>query len=443
MGLSSVVPLNIVLQSTTLTREGFGTLLILDYHQRTSGDLVSDYTSLKAMTDEGFLTTDLAYRAAQKAFAQNPRPAKVRIGRRTRSSTQVSELTPATAAATRYAGQLAFQGGSYQDWEFTSSATANTAEIIEGIKAAIDGLDNANATAATASGGRVIVSASGAGAWHSFAGLSRTFSNFEDTTADNGIADDLADIEQETTDYYGVIATSKGEAEILALSNAVEARRKFYVAATMDKTAYASSATTDVASQLKTANNFRTATLVVKGKHMDQPDAAVMGMWLPYPAGSETVHLKSLRSVDTDRFTDTEFTNLTNKNALFFTYLGNASALYWGKAASGEYMDQVRFVDWLYNALQVDVTAKMQTTPGKVPFTDAGIDSIVRTVQSTLLRGVAVGGLSPDTPPTVTAPSAAEIDPLDKAARKLTPLEFEAVAAGAIHIVEINGSISV
>lgn len=442
MGLSSVVPLNIVLQSTTLTREGFGTLLILDYHQRTAGDLVQDFTSLKAMTDKGFLTTDLAYRAAQKVFAQNPRPSKVRIGRRTRAPEQVSELTPATAASTRYAGQLSFQGGSYQDWEFTSSPTANTAEILAGIKAAIDGLDDSNASAATATG-RVVVSASGAGAWHSFANLSRTFSNFEDTTSDEGIADDLADIEQETTDYYGVVSTSKGEAEILALSNAIEARRKFFVAATMDKTAYASSATTDVVSQLKTANNFRTAVLVVKGKHMDQPDAAVMGMWLPYPAGSETVHLKSLRSVDTDRYTDTEFTNLTNKNALFFTYLGNASALYWGKAASGEYMDTVRFVDWLYNALQVDVAAKMQTTPGKVPFTDAGIDSLVRTVQSTLLRGVTVGGLSPDTPPTVTAPAVADVDPLDKAARKLTPLEFEAVLAGAIHIVEINGSISV
>jgi hypothetical protein len=167
-----------------------------------------------------------------------------------------------------------------------------------------------------------------------------------------------------------------------------------------------------------------------------------MGRWLPFPPGSETLHLKSVNGVDADTYTASQFANLTSKNALFYKPLGGTNVLFWGKAASGEYMDVVRFIDWLYANIQEDVFALLQSN-NKIAFTDIGVAQVQGAIQAVLARGVGVGGLAADPAPTVTVPAVADISTVDKAARTLTGVEFTATLAGAIHIVDITGTVSV
>jgi hypothetical protein len=435
--------LTITLQSTTLTRAGFGVLAILDYTTRFTDTRTKTYSSLAGMVEDNFATTDLAYVAAQKAFSQNPKPPSIKIFRRLRAPVQRNELTPATAISTTYSGKLAITGGSYQDWTFTSSATANSAEILTGITAAIAALSSysGNIVASTASGIVRVVAATG-GKHFSFDDLSATFSNFQDETPDVGAADDLAECEAEDDDYYGLVSTSKGAAELTDLASEIEARRRFFCAGTMDMDTYNTSTLTDFAGALKTASYMRTAAFVQKGKHMEQGDAGVMGRWLPFAPGSETMHLKTVAGVDADTYTATQFANLTSKNALFYKPLGGTNVLFWGKAASGEYMDVVRFIDWLYANIQEDVFALLQSN-NKIAFTDIGVAQVQGAIQAVLARGVGVGGLAADPAPTVTVPAVADISTVDKAARTLTGVEFTATLAGAIHIVDITGTVSV
>lgn len=443
MSLDSVVPLTISLQTTTLTRAGFGVPAILDYTEVFTDARVREYTSLAGMVEDGFATTDLAYTAAQKVFSQSPRPEKIKIFRRLSAPVQTMELTPATAINTTYSGSLAITGGSYQDFSFTSSATADSAEILAGLTAAIAALTNyaGNIVASTGSG-IVQIAAATAGKYFNLDDLSSTFSDVQDETPDVGAATDLAACEVEDDDYYGLISTSKGEPELTDLAGEIEARRRFFIAGSMDLDTYGSSLLTDFAGALKTANYMRTTAFVQKGKHMEQGDAGVMGRWLPFTPGSETMHLKSVAGVDTDKYTATQITNLNSKNALYYTTLAGTSVLFWGKAASGEYMDVVRFIDWLYANIQEDVLVLLQSN-SKIPFTDPGVAQVQAAVQAVLGRGVSVGGLAADPAPAVFVPKVANVATADKAARTLTDVTFTGTLAGAIHITDITGTVSV
>ena len=144
--LDAFFSINVTATTETQTRAGFGTALLLaTLVPWTSGARVRSYASLTEMTAAGFATTDPAYRMAASAFAQNPRPASVKIGQRTRLFQQVVRLIPATpvdpAAAETYAAKVAGI-----TCTFTTDATPTAAEAATGLAAAI----NASALAADA-----------------------------------------------------------------------------------------------------------------------------------------------------------------------------------------------------------------------------------------------------------------------------------------------------
>ena len=71
--LDDIVTLSITSNSTTVSRQGFGTPLILTYHTRFA-ERYKVYSSLLEMrsSPDLFATTDDAYRMAAACFAQNP-----------------------------------------------------------------------------------------------------------------------------------------------------------------------------------------------------------------------------------------------------------------------------------------------------------------------------------------------------------------------------------
>lgn len=144
--LDAFFSINVTATTETQTRAGFGTALLLAaLVPWTSGARVRSYASLTEMATAGFAKTDPAYRMAASAFAQNPRPASVKIGQRTRLFQQVVRLIPATpvdpAAAETYAAKVAGI-----TCTFTTDATPTAAEAATGLAAAI----NASALAADA-----------------------------------------------------------------------------------------------------------------------------------------------------------------------------------------------------------------------------------------------------------------------------------------------------
>jgi len=116
---------------------------------------------------------------------------------------------------------------------------------------------------------------------------------------------------------------------------------------------------------------------------------------------------------------------------------------------AGEWIDVIRFRDWLKNTIQTNL-ATMMINRDKIPYTDPGIQVIVNNLRRSLQEGQNVGGIAPDEFDangktvfgfTISYPRSQDIPANIKATRVLT-IGFQARLAGAIHQVTINGSLA-
>jgi hypothetical protein len=78
----------------------------------------------------------------------------------------------------------------------------------------------------------------------------------------------------------------------------------------------------------------------------------------------------------------------------------------------------------------------------KIPFTDKGLDLVRSEIQAQLTDGVERGFLAADPKPAVYIPPIAEIDAISRENRILPDVTFSARAAGAIHEIQIRGTIT-
>lgn len=169
---------------------------------------------------------------------------------------------------------------------------------------------------------------------------------------------------------------------------------------------------------------------------------------LNYPAGSETWALKRLASVDyaeLPSYTRESFIN--NNISTVERYARNVILTFEGKTLGGEWIDVIRFRDWLENNIQTNLVNLMINSP-KIPYTDHGLQIIGTNIRSSLEQGRAVGGISEDEENAngdilpgyiVDIPRSSDIPANVKASRHVT-IKFRARLAGAIHTVEILGA---
>ena len=196
-------------------------------------------------------------------------------------------------------------------------------------------------------------------------------------------------------------------------------------------------------------NYFRTFSFYHTDAY-DYPEVAVMSRCFTVTPGGETWALKQLAGVKVDALTETEYTVLKGKNVNTFERFRNLSLTQNGKVAAGEWIDVIRFRDFLEEEIKVNVVTAM-INRNKVPYTDGGIAIIEAAIRQALARGQATGGIAPteydengneNLGYTVTVPLAATISPNQKASRILEDVQFTARLAGAIHVVEIDGSLT-
>jgi hypothetical protein len=433
MSLNDVVRVVITASTRGVSQPGFGLPLILGMAGPLGADRFRLYGSPDAMVSDGFQSTDPEYRAASAVFAQNPQVPKVAVGRRATKPTQQWTITPTPVDGRQYAVTLDGKTAS-----FTSRAGGTAAVIIAGLKTAIDALGLPVTTAAEQSD--LKITANTAGAWHQIAGSDPALLSLVQSTADAGVASDLDAIALVDSSWYALVSCFTSAAELAAIAAWVEAHQKLFLASTQD-TPVISSATTDVASQFKSAGYARTA-LIYHPDNGAFADAAWAGNCLPFDPGSETWKFKTLAGVASVPLTDTQAANADNKNCNVYTTMGGRAITSEGIVSAREYIDIIRGIDWLRATMQLDIFQTLANAK-KVPFTDPGVALIEKDVRARLSTAVSVGLLAADPAYTVTVPKVKDIPATDKAARKLRNVRFNATVAGAIHSLEIDGQVSV
>ena len=267
--------------------------------------------------------------------------------------------------------------------------------------------------------------------------------------AEETVTDALAACAKANNGWYGLALTSRVEEEVLFAAMWAEANGKLFLTATKDEGVVSSESNTDLASKCKAKNYYRTAVMYSHVADVEYPEVAMMSYLFTFYPGAETWNLKKLSGVSHSPLSEIEFNAAKKKNATTFENFNDSfSVTQGGKVAAGEWIDIIRFRDWLLQEVQINATSVMINAYGKLPYTDAGIELIGQAVRQALDLGVARGGIAPveydraqnEVPSyRISLPKSVEISPNTKAQRILQDVKFTARLAGAIHVAEIKG----
>lgn len=245
-------------------------------------------------------------------------------------------------------------------------------------------------------------------------------------------------------DWYGVVLSVVSDESIEFMSNWAESNKKLFVARIDGTTEGGIS----LAKSLKEKRRYRTA--VIAGVADEHPDAAWVAKCFNYAPGNETWANKQLAGITPLRITATQRNKLLEQNANTIEWFSNDIAVTTpGKLSAGEWIDVIRFRDWLENTIQANLVQLMINTP-KIPYTGAGLAMLRANIRASLHEGVDAGGIAP----TETSPSGEVIPgytvtstPIDQVpsthkAQRVAYFSFHARLSGAIHVAEVNGSFS-
>ena len=451
--IDRIVNVQISLNTTGISTEGFSTLLCVGPHMY-GLTRVSTYTDPNQMIEDGFSADDALYRMVSDAFAQTPSPAQVKVGRQQVDgfTLMVGQLGATSTYTLTVSNTLA--DGTIRKKEYTyTNSSGSESDILKGILQAITSDNDAVITdndsqASEETLTQLHLEAKDPGTAFSVQCTSNLSTKMDDPTED--IADTMAAVVASDSDFYGVALASRADEDILAMAEWAEANEKLFGTATAADGAKNSEITNDIGSQLQAKNYYRTFWFYHALAATEYPECAIMARCFSINPGGETWALKQLASITTDGLSETESIAVQGKNGNTFEAVRNISITQNGKVAAGEWIDVIRFRDWLAEEIKVNVL-NVLINANKVPYLDVGIASIESAMRSALNLGQDRGGIAQteydeagnkNLGYTVSVPLNANISPNQKALRELKDCKFTARLAGAIHTVEITGNLT-
>ena len=445
--MASVVNVSISLQATTPQAAGFGEVCIAasdcpaGFTERLRHYVGTGPTCLAQLVTDGFATSDATYLAASAVMAQSPSPLGFAVGRLVHKPTQKFTITPTYVAGKVYTVYVNGVAASF-------TGVTNLAATCTGIASAITALSVADITADGSSGTTVTIVHTTAGKWTRIRLNDPTIMSVvmdaTDAGGSSGIADDLAAIALYDNTWYGLNLDTIGSAAIIAAAAAwVESNAKLLITQTMDQPCadLALSSGSDIMQTLKTAAYTRTATLYTH----DNGNFAGCAWWgarAPKAPGSENWMFAVLAGVSATPLTGTQTTHLDSKYGNYYTPYGGYNITFNGRVASGQFIDNIRGIDWLTSIIFTAELALAVTTGNKIPFTDEGIAQVESVLRACLTQAVGAGFLATSPAPTVIAPKASSVSAANKSNRILPGVTFTATTAGAIDQINIVGTVN-
>lgn len=264
-------------------------------------------------------------------------------------------------------------------------------------------------------------------------------------TPSDTVVNDLNAVQLVDDSWYALALTDRTAATVFSAAGWTESQIKLFGTASADPNIINLAAGIDlssIAAKCNQAGYVRTFVLYHQDAENDFPECAWFGGVLPLDPGSETWKFKRLNSISYSNLTSTQSQNARNKKANTYEFIGGVGITREGTVAQGEFIDIVRGVDWLTSRIQEFVYSVLVNS-NKVPYTDAGITAIESEVKRALQLGITNNFIANNPAPTVTVPSAASVPPNDKAQRILRNVKFQATLSGAIHAINIQGTVTV
>jgi len=316
------------------------------------------------------------------------------------------------------------------------------AQLVQGLNAVVGKNYTAVQVAGAGETDYVTVTATSAGAWFSLEVTNIALLKNAQTHAEPGttLATDLDAIQLENTDWYGFITLYNSDAYVKAAAAWASGQTKIYAADIADsESATLAVLGGDTADDLHTLAYSRTF-VCYHPSPANMFGAAWLGKVLPLEPGSETWKFKTLAGVSPITTTATHRVNLRAKKANWYGTVAGRNITQEGTTTDGDFVDVRRGIDWLEDDMTKGVFGALAGA-NKIPFTDQGIALVENEVRASLDRAVAKGIL--DINPTISIPAVATIAAADKALRTLPDVKFQGRLQGAVHKVQLQGTISV
>ena len=436
--IDSIVSVSISTNSTTVSREGFGTPLVLAYHTRFL-ERYRTYTTLAEMTADGFAVYDDAYRMAAAAFAQDPTVTQIVVGRLPAAPSYTSTLTMTSAVegAVIKATVIEPTTGTAVPLTYTVPAAQTLTQVATAFELLVEGVTGVDSGSSVAV---VTVTPTVAGRRVHIYDLQNI--TIEETTADAGYDTELTALQAENDDWYGITTDSSSPANVADVAAWTLTNKKLYFAATNSSGELAGTGT--LGSALDALSNDRTVLIYAPNSH-EFAGAAWAGAGLAQSPGTITWAFKSLAGVTAKNLTTTQRNFLTADNINTYETIASVPVTLPGVVTSGEFIDIRHGIDALEAAIKEDVFALLVNS-SKVPMTRAGLDLIHSAILGAMKRFEGtenVPGLLAEGTSSVIMPLISAISTANRAARRVTGIRFSATLEGAIHSITVVGTLSV
>jgi len=434
MSIADTVTVTISVQDVLPAIANFGTPLILAYHTNFVG--VREYeaspSGLTALVADGFTIGHAAYKKAAAIVAQNPHTDKFKVANRAAANAQTITLTPKWFTTGKPVSFDITVGAITTHVSYTPLVTDTTIDLVAtGLQTAVGtiaGVTDSDTTGevtlvATVPEVRMYLS--------NVVGL-----DIADTSADAGIAADLAVAAAADNDWFGLLIDSNSPAEIAAAGAWALSNERLFGALSPNAAEFVSA--TGVAHTMKLTTN--TNSYVIATRDMNGcAEAGLMGRQLSRTPGSTTWAHKQIAGAIADGLTATEFTNARANGAIVYVNDG-AVHTYDGWACSGRYLDVTQGIAWLRARIREAVLIVLVNAE-KLGFTNADAATIDAAVAGVLSQGESNKLLMPGW--SVTRPDVAAVSAANKLGRIFPDMKFKAVLQGAIQKVVIDGTLTV
>lgn len=387
------------------------------------------------LTALGVTSSEDLWVGVSDLMGQVRKPQLALVARRATAVAQVNNVSIDTAEDGTYT--ITVNGNDY-----TFVASGNTAtQIRDGLIAAVDA--DPDVDASTGAGDTLDITALVAGVPFTLSvSHSVTPANISTTssTASVGLPEDITVFRSERNDWYFLLETTRTTGVILAAAAVIETDTKLLVAQTDDANIQTAS-TTDIASRLGPLGlNYSRTSLWYSDNDDQFVDFAIVGKMAPADPGSETWANQSLASVTGIVPTSEAALVAKNVNWLESFTAANFSMTQEGKVSSGTFIDLIRGRDWLNNLLQIRLVQALRDAP-KIPYSDTGGETIAAIIRGALEDAADVGLIDASTI-VITVPPASSQSSTDRGNRHFPNVTWSATLLGAIHTLEVTGSLA-
>ena len=432
--LKEIIEINISRETRGVTRQGFGTPLFIGTTSGvySTGEYVRTYTSADAVLED-FGENTPEHTAALRVFGQQISPTYLKIGNRKQGIQSVDFTIDTVADGTAYS--ITIDGTLVS---VTSGTGATAEEIVN--------LLEAEFTTATAPG-TFVDNEDGTFTVTPADPVTFTYDNSTNIVATEdteSLTEAYSAIKEIDDDFYFVSIESHSPADIEEIADVIEAESKIFVTSYNGSDATDPTDTQDIGSVLQAKDLARTM-LIYAENPGEYPEMAFVGLQAPKDPGSTTWKFKTVSGVTVSRLTTTQ--SLTLKGTRFdygkgyntYENFGGRNILSEGRMVNGEFVDIIRFADWLEARMRERIYLTLVNSE-KIPYTAAGFAIIEGRIREVLQEGVAVGGLGSFN---VTVPNPRTLDPNLRANRVAEGFEFVGVLSGAVHFVSVQGRLTI